>query len=77
MSGGSLTLAAADGFRLAVRILDVPDGTPDLQMIVPARTLTEVARLLPDTDDEVAISTTAERQPGLFRVRQNRNHQSG
>jgi DNA polymerase-3 subunit beta len=59
MGGGSLTLAAADGFRLAVRTVELPDGGPDLQMIVPARTLTEVARLLPDgSDDKVEINTT-------------------
>jgi DNA polymerase III subunit beta len=59
MGGGSLTLAAADGFRLAVRTVELPDGGPDLQMIVPARTLTEVARLLSDAaDDQVAINTT-------------------
>src|SRR5437868_5234337 len=58
LGGTTLTLAAADGFRLAVRTLDLPEGTPELQMIVPARTLTEVARLLPDSDEEVQISTT-------------------
>jgi DNA polymerase III subunit beta len=58
IANGSLTLAAADGFRLAVRSLDLPDGSPELQMIVPARTLTEVARLLPDSDEQVQISTT-------------------
>src|SRR5438067_4031346 len=59
MAGGSLTLAAADGFRLAVRTLELPENAPELQMIVPAKTLSEVARLLPDsTDDQVAISIT-------------------
>src|SRR5579872_4641304 len=59
MGGGSLTLAAADGFRLAVRTVDLPEAGPDLQMIVPAKTLTEVARLLSDAaDDQVAINTT-------------------
>jgi DNA polymerase-3 subunit beta len=59
LGSGSLTLAAADGFRLAVRSVDLPEGAPDLQMIVPARTLAEVARLLPGDDaEEVSISTT-------------------
>jgi DNA polymerase-3 subunit beta len=59
MSGGSLTLAAADGFRLAVRTVELPEAGPDLQMIVPAKTLIEVARLLSDAaDDQVAINTT-------------------
>ena len=60
MGGGSLTLAAADGFRLAVRTVELPEGGPDLQMIVPAKTLIEVARLLSSAadDDQVAINTT-------------------
>lgn len=59
MGDGKLTLAAADGFRLAVREVDLPDGGPDLQMIVPAKTLSEVSRLLSDAaDDQVAINTT-------------------
>ena len=59
MAGTSLTLAAADGFRLAVRTVDLPAAGPDLQMIVPAKTLTEVARLLSDTaDEQVSINTT-------------------
>jgi DNA polymerase III subunit beta len=59
ISGGSLTLAAADGFRLAVRTVELPEAGPELTMIVPAKTLTEVARLLSDAaDDAVAINTT-------------------
>jgi DNA polymerase-3 subunit beta len=60
MGGGSLTLAAADGFRLAVRTVELPEAGPDLQMIVPAKTLIEVARLLGSAadDDQVAINTT-------------------
>ncbi len=60
MGGSSLTLAAADGFRLAVRTVELPDGGPELQMIVPAKTLNEVGRLLGDAsdDDQVAINTT-------------------
>ena len=59
MGGTTLTLAAADGFRLAVRTVELPDGGPELQMIVPAKTLSEVARLLPDAaDEQVAMNTT-------------------
>ena len=76
MGGGTLTLAAADGFRLAVRTVELPDGGPDLQMIVPAKTLTEVARLLTDdADDAGRHQHHAQRQPGLLRLWQDRNHQ--
>lgn len=59
LGNGEITLAAADGFRLAVRTVDLPEDGPELTMIVPAKTLTEVARLLSDsTDEQVAINTT-------------------
>ncbi len=72
---GKLTLAAADGFRLAVRKLDLADlggesaGEPlDLSTIVPARTLAEVARGLSDDDEErVEVATTPDRNQILFR----------
>ena len=59
LGGSELTLAAADGFRLAVRKVELPTEGPELTMIVPARTLTEVARLLSDdADEQVSINTT-------------------
>ena len=44
---GLLTLAAADGFRLAVRTVTLADTTTRAAWIVPARTLVEVAHSLP------------------------------
>lgn len=69
---GKLTLAAADGFRLAVRKVDIGDAdVPDLQMIVPAKALVEVARGLPsDEDEHVEIAVTADQSQVLFRHRQ-------
>jgi DNA polymerase-3 subunit beta len=69
VAGGKLTLAAADGFRLAVRKVDLGDAEiPDLSMIVPAKALTEVARGLPSDDEvEVEIAVTADPSQVLFR----------
>ena len=66
---GQLTMAAADGFRLAVRTIDLSDGAaPELTMIVPARTLTEVARGLPDDEDEqVDIAVTPDQNQVRFK----------
>ena len=67
LQGGSLTLAAADGFRLAVRTLEVPQAGPDLTMIVPSKALNEVSRLLPSEEGEqVAISSTPNGSHVLF-----------
>ncbi len=55
----SLTLAAADGFRLAVRPVPLEAPAPDLEVIVPARALSELERLLPgDEGAQVALSVT-------------------
>ena len=69
---GKMTLAAADGFRLAVRKVDLGEAdAPDLSMIVPARTLSEVARSLPDDDEEVVqIAATPDRNQVLFKHKQ-------
>lgn len=55
VDGGSLTLTAADGFRLAQATVGllVPAPTP-LRAIVPATALWEVARLLPTDGDAPA-----------------------
>lgn len=64
-----LTLAAADGFRLAVRTVDLAaPAEEDLAIIVPARTLAELARLLPASEgDQVEIAATPGRGHALFR----------
>lgn len=66
-----MTLAAADGFRLAVRRLDLGDAdAPEVSIIIPARTLTEVARGLPDAEDEqVEIHLTDDGSQALFRYK--------
>lgn len=53
------TLAATDGFRLAVKTLELREPASMAQeVIVPARALTELARILGDDDEAVEISIT-------------------
>jgi DNA polymerase-3 subunit beta len=57
---GLLTLAAADGFRLAVRTVTLADTTTRATWIVPSRTLVEVAHSLPSAPGlPVTLSGTA------------------
>jgi DNA polymerase-3 subunit beta len=42
---GKLTMAATDSYRLAVRETDLPGSTQELEAIIPARALTELARI--------------------------------
>ena len=53
---GSLRLAAADGFRLAVNTIEVGEDSADREAIVPARALNELARLLPEVSEQVSVT---------------------
>src|SRR5438477_6993387 len=70
LQGGHLTLAAADGFRLAVRSVDLDAaGEAELAVIIPSKALAELARVVPDGDDQhVEISVTPNRNQILFRA---------
>jgi DNA polymerase-3 subunit beta len=68
-----LTLAAADGFRLAVRTVPLAetaaleDGTDGvLKLLVPARALTELARIVPDGEELVEIAATPTQNQVMF-----------
>ncbi len=66
--GQELTLAAADGFRLSVRTLVLPQpAATALAIIVPAKALGELARLLPDGDESVHLLVTPHRSQLLAR----------
>lgn len=64
-----LTMTASDGYRLSVRTagLVVPSGA-DFSVLVPARTMAELGRVLPDTDAQVAITVTPNRSQILFHL---------
>src|ERR1051325_1616700 len=53
-SGGRLVMAATDSYRLAVKETELGGSLPDLEAIVPARALQEVARIA-TSGDEVEI----------------------
>src|SRR6478672_5070733 len=53
----ALRAVATDGHRLARFELDLPDGASDMPgIIVPRKTVTELRRLLDDTEDAIDIS---------------------
>ena len=65
--GEKLTLAAADGFRLAVREMTLPEPLAErVDIIVPARALTELGRVIGDGDDSLRITVTPNRSQVLF-----------
>jgi DNA polymerase-3 subunit beta len=55
----SLKLVATDGHRLAFAALKLPVELPRQEVIVPRKTVLELAKLLADSDDEVRIELSA------------------
>ncbi|MDP6550347.1 MAG: DNA polymerase III subunit beta [Dehalococcoidia bacterium] len=70
LEGDRFSLAAADGFRLAVqhgKLLQPVES--EIKVIVPARTLNELNRLLGDQEEPVEIMMTPAKGQVMFRVR--------
>jgi DNA polymerase-3 subunit beta len=59
LAGTNATLTATDGLRLTLKRLTLaePVTTPQ-DLIIPARALTELARIIADRDDPVAVTVT-------------------
>jgi DNA polymerase III subunit beta len=57
VNGPALFLAAADGFRLAVRLLTLPEASDGFEVIVPARALDTLTKIAVNADS-VAIRLT-------------------
>ncbi len=68
--GDLLTLAAADGFRLAVHKLPLAVSVSQkTTVIVPARTMAELNRLLADQEEAVNITVDPDKSQALFRLK--------
>ncbi len=68
--GATMTLAAADGFRLAVYKLPLAAPVNERsEIIIPSRTLAELSRLLPDQEEPVEIIVNQARSQVLFRLK--------
>jgi DNA polymerase-3 subunit beta len=67
---GMLTLAAADGFRLAVHKLSLATPVKDkAEVIMPARTMAELNRLMSDGEEKVDITVNPNKSQMLFRLK--------
>ena len=65
----SFTMAAADGFRLAVHHGELAQPVPEeMSVIIPARTMTELQRLLGDNSEPVDIMLTPQKGQVMFRL---------
>lgn len=68
LNGDRFTLAAADGFRLAVQHGTLAAAVEEeIGVIIPARTMNELSRLLSDQDDTVEIMMVPARSQIMFK----------
>ncbi|HEX2622708.1 MAG TPA: DNA polymerase III subunit beta [Phototrophicaceae bacterium] len=71
LDGNVLTLASADGYRLAVRTAEIDQTFPNpVVMVIPAKAMAEVARAISDDDTDVMITlpTSLGRDHVLFQT---------
>jgi len=68
--GDLLTLAAADGFRLAVYKLPLLSPVSQkTEVIIPARALAELNRLMADQEEAIEITVNPNKSQALFRLK--------
>ncbi|MBW3612998.1 MAG: DNA polymerase III subunit beta [Chloroflexi bacterium] len=65
-SGDRLTLAAADNYRIAVKQLPILDPVEDTSLVVPARSYSELMRVLNDADAPIEITVTPNKSQVMF-----------
>jgi DNA polymerase-3 subunit beta len=69
LAGETMTLAAADNYRIAVRTLALAKAvTPEMTIVVPARSYAELMRILPDAEESIEITVTPNKSQVLFHV---------
>jgi DNA polymerase-3 subunit beta len=66
----TLTLAAADGFRLAVHKMPLSNPLEQkIEIIIPGRSLAELNRLLVDQEEPVEMSINPNKSQALFKLK--------
>lgn len=68
LAGETMTLAAADNYRIAVRTLDLLQSVEETSIVVPARSYSELMRILGDTDEPADIILVQAKSQVIFRV---------
>ena len=68
VSGNTMTMAAADGFRLSVRTAQLAEKVSGpTKAIIPARALAELGRILSDGEETVTMTLPPNRGQVIFR----------
>src|SRR5262249_35113899 len=70
LDGNVMTMTAADGYRLAVRTTEIDQHFPKpVDVVIRARALGEVGRIIGDEDDLVSITLPKDRDIMLFHLK--------
>ncbi|MBI5452337.1 DNA polymerase III subunit beta [Candidatus Gottesmanbacteria bacterium] len=67
ISGGKITFAATDGYRLSLEQVDIPDKKRDLRIILPAQSLAETIRIAQELKaEELEFSLIESKNQAVF-----------
>ncbi|MEO8611555.1 MAG: DNA polymerase III subunit beta [Chloroflexota bacterium] len=70
LDGNVMTMTAADGYRLAVRTTEIDQHFPKpVDIVIPARALAEIGRVIGEEDEEVSITLPKDRDIVLFHMK--------
>ncbi len=70
VQGNRITMESADGFRLSVRRSELSSAVAKpVKAVIPARALSEVARIAGDGDQQVTMVAPPGRGPVIFRMK--------
>ena len=70
LEGSKITFASADGFRLAVHYSELVEPVAEpTAIIVPARTLAELSRLVGEQEEPIELTITPQKSQVLFRLK--------
>jgi len=70
VDGDQITLSAADGFRLSIRYAELSSPVPrPIRAVIPARALTELARISADGDQVITMVMPPDRGQVIFHMK--------
>jgi len=69
IDASEVTLAATDGFRISVKTAPLVNPIPAIKVIIPARALSELARIAADGEDAVTMVIPEGRGQVIFRLK--------
>jgi DNA polymerase-3 subunit beta len=64
--GAKLVIASTDGFRLSEKILKTDKSFDDFQVIIPAKTMSEVARIFAAQEEKIKFSLNENENLAIF-----------